>query len=750
LTTDWSSSGLPAERARFDRFNVDLASGKLQRSGLNVAIQSQPFQVLRLLLIANGQVVSREQMRAALWPEDTFVDFEHSLNTAVRKLRQALEDSAETPKFVETLPKIGYRFLASVEWATDELINNQAERFVTTAAGEEAAGSDTDSPALLADRIDLAREPPTRLNPALVLSAGALLLVAVSVLAVKWVPEESGYFSMLWRGKKHSESFPVRTVRLFSGPGRIFPPNFSPDGKAIAFVWDGENPNRGDLYVQLVGGEKPLRLTHTTSGFLCCAAWSPDGRQIAFGRCNDQGGAVFAVPTLGGPERKLTDVACTYGVGGLPEWTPDGKHLLLTDLCGPDRKGIVLFSIDTGEKKCLSGPPVGSVGDIFARLSPDKKTVAFLRAPTDAVNDLYTVPLQGGTASQITSDRKTIFVFMWSNDGRHIIFRSNRQGLGRIWRASLSGAPVEQETKYPEVGSLSADGRVVYTQTVENWPTTIWRADLLRAGGKVLSQKAVLSSANNNDSPQPSPDGTEVVFGSDPSGLGGEIWKSNSDGSDPIPLTSLGGHAGTPRWSPDGKWIAFDYRPGARSQIYVMDSVGHNLHQITTDNSNQVVPSWSRDGKSVYFASNRTGNYEVWCRDLETGRETQLTHHQGIAPVESYDGKTIYYSKFDGAGLWSVPVNGGEERLVSATIHHGYWGHFAVTEEGIYLLDADREEGPTIMFLDFKSRRLSPILAMKENPLPWTASLAASRDGRTLYFIQSKQVSSIDMVENTP
>ena len=232
---------------------------------------------------------------------------------------------------------------------------------------------------------------------ALVLSAGALLLIAVSVLATKWVPKESGYFSMLWGGKRHSESSPMRTVRLFSGPGKIFPPNFSPDAKEVAFVWDGENPNRGDVYLQLVGGEKPLRLTHTTSGFVCCAAWSPDGRQIAFGRCNDQGGAVFAVPTLGGPERKLTDVACTYGVGGLPEWTPDGKHLLLTDWCGPDRKGIVLFSIETGEKKCLSGPPVGSVGDIFATLSPDKETVAFLRAPTDAVNDLYTLPLQGGT-----------------------------------------------------------------------------------------------------------------------------------------------------------------------------------------------------------------------------------------------------------------------------------------------------------------------------------------------------------------
>jgi len=107
-------------KARFDRFNVDLGTGKLQRSGLNVPIQAKPFGVLRLLLIADGNVVSRDKLRAALWPEDTFVDFEHGLNTAVRKLRQALEDSAENPKFIETLPRLGYRFMAAVEWAPDE------------------------------------------------------------------------------------------------------------------------------------------------------------------------------------------------------------------------------------------------------------------------------------------------------------------------------------------------------------------------------------------------------------------------------------------------------------------------------------------------------------------------------------------------------------------------------------------------------------------------------------------------------
>jgi DNA-binding winged helix-turn-helix (wHTH) protein len=97
---------IAATKARFDRFNVDLSLGTLQRSGLNVPVQAQPFHVLRLLLLANGTVVSRDELRSALWPEDTFVDFEHSLNTAVRKLRQALEDSVEHPKFIEKLPRL--------------------------------------------------------------------------------------------------------------------------------------------------------------------------------------------------------------------------------------------------------------------------------------------------------------------------------------------------------------------------------------------------------------------------------------------------------------------------------------------------------------------------------------------------------------------------------------------------------------------------------------------------------------------
>jgi TolB-like protein/DNA-binding winged helix-turn-helix (wHTH) protein len=119
--------------ARFEFFHIDLSSGELFRSGARVPIQEQPLVILRLLLEAEGRVVTRQQLRAALWPQDTFVDFEHGVNTAVKKLRQALADSAEHPKFVETLPKLGYRFIAAVDWVPDDNRNNLRPRVVPIA-----------------------------------------------------------------------------------------------------------------------------------------------------------------------------------------------------------------------------------------------------------------------------------------------------------------------------------------------------------------------------------------------------------------------------------------------------------------------------------------------------------------------------------------------------------------------------------------------------------------------------------------
>src|SRR5438093_615679 len=106
------SATTPQRILCFGSFEVDLASGELRRQGLKISLQDQPFRLLALLLERAGEVVTREELRDKLWPADTFVDFDHSLNTAVRKLREALGDSAETPRYVETLARRGYRFVA--------------------------------------------------------------------------------------------------------------------------------------------------------------------------------------------------------------------------------------------------------------------------------------------------------------------------------------------------------------------------------------------------------------------------------------------------------------------------------------------------------------------------------------------------------------------------------------------------------------------------------------------------------------
>ena len=233
---------------------------------------------------------------------------------------------------------------------------------------------------------------------------------------------------------------------------------------------------------------------------MCCADWSPDGQKIAFGRCDDNGGGVFVVPALGGPERKLTDVMCPIGEAGYPKWTADGRSLLLADRCTPDGpRGIVVFSLETGEKRCLTAPPrYSESGDSALALSPDGKTVAFLRNTTVGVPEIYTVAVSGGNPQQVTHDGKVVGNPMWSSDGKHIIFNSGRSGLSRVWRtAAAGGGAMELETVYPATGTLSRDGRrLAYVEPSFFWQggVEISRMELSGAGGQVISHNRIITS----------------------------------------------------------------------------------------------------------------------------------------------------------------------------------------------------------------------------------------------------------------
>jgi len=508
--------------------------------------------------------------------------------------------------------------------------------------------------------------------------------------------------------------------------------------------------------VQLVGGDTPLQITHHKrgDGVPGPPQWSPDGREIAFARCNSDRDGVYTVPALGGPERRLTNSPCRDSVAGRPTWTPDSKAMVMLDQCTPGGpRSLVLFSFATGEKRCLAA---GSPGDFDAEdaLSPDGRTVAFSRWTDSGYSELYAVPLTGGPPRRLVSTGTYSWNPMWTPDGKYIVLYSLRGNMVHPWRVPVAGGPVEPEMVYPGVGSISQDGRrLVYaeSQVAMYTPSAIWRADLSNAGGPVLRTRKLIYSQFLEDAAEPSPDGTRLALQSARSGTN-QIWLNSSEGNHPVQLTTIG-RSGTPRWSPDGRWIAFDTHVEnhvhSYSHIYVVDAEGRNLHAITHGDSDNYVPSWSRDGKSIYFASDRTGTRQIWKHSVENGSERRLTEHGGFDPLESYDGQTIYYSKFDEPGIWSMPASGGSESpVVTGKPQVSYWGHWAVTENGLYLLDVDAEPRPMIEFYSFATRRITPVLSLEKKPIDWQPSLSASRDGRTLFYAQNDPQSVIKMVEN--
>jgi len=266
---------------------------------------------------------------------------------------------------------------------------------------------------------------------------------------------------------------------------------------------------------------------------------------------------------------------------------------------------------------------------------------------------------------------------------------------------------------------------------------SFWRLDLSPEGLRRPAARVMASTRDDADS-MISPDGSRIAFDSDRSGQK-EVWVSESQGANPVQLTSMG-FARDPYWSPDGKNIAFEGRPGERALIFVISASGGKPRQLSSEEGYK--PSWSRNGRSIYFLSRDSGSAQTWKVPAAGGNAIQLTKRGGGPGIESMDGKYFYYHMAT-QELWKVPVEGGEEALVTRE-PVDFMNYWALGIKGLYF-SGEANDQPILKLFHFETGQSSRLATLAGSP----RRLSLTSDGRwLLYDLQERGESDIQLIEN--
>jgi Tol biopolymer transport system component len=433
----------------------------------------------------------------------------------------------------------------------------------------------------------------------------AAIVTVTAWLAVAAVAALIGWWVMDWRAARPLPSGDVEQIT--SSGATETSPTLSPDGQWIAYRSD--ESGAGDIFIRRIGDEHAVNLTSGLQGDESDPAFSPDGEWIAF-RSMRKGGGIFVMKRDGSAMRRLTHFGVT------PAWTPDARTIVFAT-----RSGIAAVSSRAGAsegwKVDVASATVARISRTDVRhpsVSPGGRRIAYWgfagsfgrRGFTMPRADIWTMRLDGSAPVRVTDDEMLDWSPIWSSDGRHLYFVSNRGGSQGIWRIEMDersgrtrGVP-ESVSALPSVaGSLtrSADDQRFAWSTFAS-SRSIYRIPFDADARSVRGDAAmVVRSAVAFASAEPSPDGSMVVLASGPPAE--DIYVARADGSALQALTDGGGREASPRWSPDGRRIAFDSDRGTRHTVWLVNVDGSGMRMLTPQVGELVHPVWSPDGSRI-------------------------------------------------------------------------------------------------------------------------------------------------------
>ena len=648
----------------FGSFQLDVEAGELRKRGMKIKLQSQPFRVLTTLLSKPGEVITREELQHAIWGVNTSVDFERGLASAINKLREALGDSAESPRYVETLARRGYRFIAPV--ILEAVIDTLPE---VVRSPDERSGSSHDLPSK--PLVDAPFQAPPAVvqfkekhmlsvsrSTALAFLTFALALIGIASLLVLRSRHSPGLIrgaqiaqltrsGEIFAGLPDFENFPVLAT---DGP-RVYTPTFSGGRAKISSL---------ELSDGLV---LPVSIPDEL-GPVSIADISKDGSKLLLRsrRSQESEQALWVVPTSGSSALRVGEITAHDA-----SWMPEGKDVLYAT--GND---LNIAQLDTGVVSVMARLPGRA---FWLRWSPDGHLLRYtLVDPITHSSNLWEWDASKRRAHPLNFPELTGLALCcgsWTADGKTFVFESSSTQGSNIWSVGVGANPVlTQLTNGPLrfIAPFAARaGRTIYFVGLDP------PADTRLYNQRLQSFEPAPAYLRRAQRVTYSRDGLWVAWADGES----RLWRArSSDGSQKVQLTPDDLEVFLAQWSPDDTHLVLmAKKPGETWRIYVVSAGGGTPRLLLADNRNLADPDWSADGRRLVLGreadlmGKEEGSHDLEIFDLASQKVQTLAGSENLfSPRWSPDGRWIVALSLDQTRLmlyniqrqsWQVLFNGG-------------------------------------------------------------------------------------------
>lgn len=703
------------QRWQIGEYTFDPSANELLKDGERTAITAKMAKVLLLLIAAKGEVVHRENIYRQVWG-DVQVS-EQLIARAISDLRKALGDEAKAAKYIQTLPKSGYRIVARVS------------------------------------AIKLRPSTKSGLGPRSLY--GIVIGLSLVLILIFWLQR---YSQPKFVG--HSE-LPALSLEIpvTSQRGVENSPNISPDGTTVAYAAKSSTQQKWQILLKdRLSGELQILFVEAHDQF--APRFSPDGKSLAYTRYrldpNNQNSREcdLVVVALANKTRQIFENQCSGRFYMSLDWAPNSRGLFYTDDLDQDKRAIAYWDLVAETSQIVSYPIGDGVSDYSPRVSLDGKQLLFVRGQlkpnhrstlmmlqvSDILNDKYQEQ-KVKKAIPLTKKSLNIWGLAWVN--HHQFFYVSHQGdyVGLRFRdLATQSDTLIRSGELHRIDYHIPSATLIYAKS-----TSV--SDIFKISNLTLDQQSNDSNQQNVQSrlnklidstrhdlmPRISPNGQQLAFVSEREGHP-QIWLATAEGKNSKKLTSFPDLDIVDfSWSPNGKKLVANLRADGKVYHYIVDIETQNLSLLSTDSMITTNLSWSQQQQWMIADCLVKKVWQICRIPSEGGKPEILTTAGGVTPYMPNQSDFIYFSRA-GNGLWKMPLAGGQEELVWSEFPEHSWKNFVIYEHVLYYVRPNQEQMQLVKRDLFSSQEI----VLATNDIDWGSnSIDISVDGVDVYFSAS-------------